>query len=681
MTLVHPLLVELLTEELPPKNLRRLGEAFAKKLRMSLAQHNLLSHNCKTVPYVSPRRLAVLLTQVFDQAPDRFHSEEIVPVSDNNWEENKVIKTSRSQTAPGITLEEGLQKALISDVNDFSAAKLMRYQLKDGTTVKFMRPVHGLVALHGTKTVAVQAFGLIANRNTFGHRYLGVNKIVLKSADSYERQLLESGYVIASFSARKTEIKKQLDEKAARLGYTLGNKKEVSILLEEVTALVEYPTVYVGQFDKAYLRIPSECLALTIQSTQKCFPLLTLDEKCLTNYFLIVSNMKLAEPLKIIEGNQRVMDSRLADAQFFFDLDCKVPLFVRVPTLKNIVYHNRLGTNFDRVQRIRKISFEIARQLNADPSIVDRATLLAKADLSTDMVSEFPELQGIMGAHYANLDGEPKSVVEAIRNQYRHRVSMPITDNTLAGVILFVADRIETLVGLWSIGFIATSDHDPFALRRAALGLISAFEQLEKGGYLKSCKDCTLTIQFLLQLTKKIFEENLVTGKILNEIHTFIYERYSNQLFEEFKKNVVESVVTLRPPLHQVRARVQAVSEFCSLPVAIHIAKINKRAMNIFKKREIPPQLINPGLLSEPAEIELVEVLTALEKQIKKLLISENFLGALSELKVLKKPVDDFFSRVTIMEKDQTLRKNRLAILSFLHSIMCQVAEISYLAL
>src|SRR5690606_35187662 len=518
-TNLNPLLVELLTEELPPKALQKLGQAFAEGLRGTLHKHGLLADGCDVAAYATPRRLAVRLSQVRGQAPDQAYAEKLMPVKVGLDADGKptpaLLKKLAAKgldtvdpaqlaresdgkqdylvargTAPGARLAEGLQDGLQAAIDGLPIPKVMRYQLADGvTTVKFVRPAHSLVALHGADVVPVTALGLSAGRDTQGHRFMADGAIALSHADAYETTLAEQGRVVASFETRRAEIDRQLQEHAARLGATLGDDPEVAALLDEVTALVEHPTVYVGQFDEQFLQVPQECLILTMRLNQKYFPLFDPVTGKLTHRFLIVSNMHTDDPANIIEGNQRVVRPRLADAQFFFDTDRKTPLAARVPQLGSIVYHNKLGTQLERVERVRAIARGVAEQLGGDAAAADRAALLAKADLGTNMVGEFPELQGIMGAYYAAGDGEPESVVQALRGQYRIRLDAPVTPDTLAATALFIAERAETLVGIWGIGLAPTGERDPFGLRRAALGLISAFEQLAAGGMLAPSAD------------------------------------------------------------------------------------------------------------------------------------------------------------------------------------------------
>ena len=413
---------------------------------------------------------------------------------------------------------------------------------------------------------------------------------------------------------------------------------------------------------------------------QKYFPLFDPATGRLTHRFLIVSNMRTDNPVNIVEGNQRVVRPRLADAQFFFETDRKTPLAARVEQLGSIVYHNKLGTQLERVERVRAIARGIAGQIGGDQSAADRAAMLAKADLGSNMVGEFPELQGIMGAYYAAGDGEPASVVEALRSQYRNRYDAPVTQDTLTAATLFIAERVETLVGIWAIGLAPTGERDPFGLRRAAQGLISAFEQLAAGGWLKISQDGPLSLDGLLALAAGTFPEGKIPAGTLPEVRAFIYERYRNQLINDFDRNAVEAVIALTPPLHQVAERVRAAAAFAQLPEAASLAAANKRIGNLLKKAEGEIGAVNDAALVEPAEKALAAAVAALRPKAEAQLAAGDFAGSLSTLAQAREPVDAFFADVMVMADDPAVRANRLALLGQLHGLMNQVADISRLA-
>jgi len=574
-----------------------------------------------------------------------------------------------------------VQAALDAAISGLPIPKVMRYQLADGvTSVRFVRPAHGLVALFGADVVPVCALGLTADRTVHGHRFMGGEPLVLAHADQYEHRLRDAGRVIASFEARRAEIAAQLQEHARRLGATLGEGPEVDALLDEVTALVEYPTVYAAQFDPHFLAVPPECLILTMRLNQKYFPLFEPGTGALTHRFLIVSNMRTANPTHIVEGNQRVVTPRLADAQFFFTTDRKTPLAARVPQLANIVYHNKLGSQLDRVERVRAVARTLTQALGGDSDAADRAALLAKADLGTSMVGEFPELQGLMGAYYAQADGEAAPVVDALRNQYRIRLDAPVSAQTLTAAVLFLAERAETLVGIWSIGLAPTGERDPYGLRRAALGLISAFEQLTAGGWLNVHDAGALSLATLLQAAADSFGPGQIAPSVLAEVTDFVYERLRHQLHVTWARNAVDAVIALRAPLHQVEARVRAVTAFSELPAAESLAAANKRIGNLLKKAAGELGDFDETRLVEPAERALAHTLRTLRPQVESQFHAGDFAGALTTLAQARGAVDTFFADVMVMAEDPALRANRLALLASLHALMNQVADLSRLA-
>ncbi|UYO94526.1 glycine--tRNA ligase subunit beta [Pollutimonas sp. M17] len=708
--LTQPLLLELLTEELPPKALQKLGLAFAEGVRKTLAQHNLLAPDCVTVDFSTPRRLAVRLDAVLDQAPEQTYTEKLMPAKIGLTDSGELtpalakklagkglahlgasdlIRESDGKQdylyargiANGATLAEGLQEALDHAIASLPIPKVMRYQLADGvTSVKFVRPAHRLVALWGDQVVRVSALGLDAGRSTLGHRFMAPQAIAIAAPDSYESQLRDEGRIIASFTARRSLIEQQLQQQAQALGATIGAGPEVDALLDEVTALVEHPTVYVGQFEEQFLQVPPECLILTMRLNQKYFPLFEPAGGKLTHRFLIVSNMQVDDPVHIIEGNQRVVRPRLADAQFFFETDRKTPLADRVAGLAASVYHNKLGSQLERVERVRKIAGYIAGQLGADARHADRAALLAKADLGSNMVAEFPELQGIMGAYYAAADGEADDVVLALKNQYHIRLDAPVDGATLTSAILFIAERAETLMGIWGIGLVPTGERDPYGLRRAALGLISAFEQLGAGGYLKVNDSATLRLPELLASAAGAFKPGALAEPTAAEVQAFIYERYRNQLAGDFDRNVVDAVLALEPALHQVQARIHACADFARRPEAESLAAANKRIANLLKKADSALGAVDHGKLAEPAEQALADVIARLKPQARTQLDQGDFTGSLATMAQARDAVDAFFNDVMVMAEDPALRANRLALLHDLHQVMNQVADISRLA-
>ena len=704
------LLVELFTEELPPKALERLGQAFAQGVHDALAQSGLVAPESVTEAFATPRRLAVRLTAVRGEAAPQTYAEKLMPVkvgldasgaptpallkklAARGWADLDISTLARESdgkqdvlvargTAPGANLGGSLQSAVEAAIAALPIPKVMRYQLADGTTsVRFVRPAHALIALWGDEVIPIEILGLASGRTTHGHRFLHPQVIAIKNAASYETQLADTGHVVASFDVRRARIDALLQAEARRLDATLGNDPAVAALLDEVTALVEAPAVYVGTFEPRFLQVPQECLILTMRLNQKYFPLFDPATGALTHRFLIVSNMPTPDPAAIIEGNERVVRPRLADAQFFFDTDRKTPLAQRVEQLASIVYHNKLGTQLQRVERVRTIAGWLAHALGADVALAERAAFLCKADLSTNMVGEFPELQGVMGAYYAQGDAEPTEVVQALAGQYRIRLETPVTATTAIPAILFMADRAEAIVGIWGIGLAPTGERDPFGLRRAALGLLSAFEQLTAGGLLRVQESGPLTLDGLLEAATRTFDPGQLAETTVAEVQAFIYERLRNQLIQQYDRNAVEAVLAMSPPLHQVLARVQAVQAFAQSPQALSLAAANKRIGNLLKKAEDTLSGVDPALLGEPAELALAQAIGRLAPVAASRMEQGDFGAALAVLAQARDPVDAFFNDIMVMAEDPALRNNRLALLSQLHALMNQVADISRLA-
>lgn len=701
------LLVELQTEELPPKALEKMGQAFADGVANVLSQRHLLQGDSTITTYATPRRLAVHITHVAQQAADQPFSEKLMPTkvgidADGNMTAplqkrldskglghlslaDLEIKSDGKQDylyangmATGAKLADVINEAIDYAVTHLPIPKVMRYQLNDGiTSVRFVRPAHGLVVLWGEDVLDAQTLGLTSGRTTLGHRFMCEGPLNITSADSYEQQLEQQGWVIPSFAKRRENIRQQLQQACEQHQATLGDDPEVPALLDEVTALVEHPTVYKGEFDPVFLEIPSECLILTMRLNQRYFPLFDPNTHALTHRFLIVSNMQVDDPSHIIEGNQRVILPRLADARFFFETDRKQPLIDRVPSLENSVYHNKLGSQRVRVERLRRLAVHIAEQLGADTQLADRAALLAKADLNTLMVGEFPELQGIMGAYYAQADGEHEHVVNALRHQYEHRIHAPVSTDSLIATALFLAERAETLIGIWGIGLAPTGERDPYALRRAALGLISAFEQLNQGGYLTHSR---LDLRELLTFSAAGFDTSVLAENTVEEVINFIYERYRNQLVQNHDRKVVEAVLALQPPLHQVNARINACVAFAQRPEAESLAAANKRISNLLQRNTGAAAPLDPNLLTEPVEQALAATIRELAPVAQQQFEQGDFSASLATLAAAKEPVDRFFNDVMVMAEDMAVRNNRLALLRQLHQSMNQVADLSLLA-
>ncbi|HEY4065340.1 MAG TPA: glycine--tRNA ligase subunit beta [Burkholderiaceae bacterium] len=695
------LLVELFVEELPPKALKKLGDAFANGLAESLKSQGLLAGPSTVTPFASPRRLAALITEVSAQAADKAVSQKLMPVSvgltPSGDASPALLKKLASVGATaadvprlkrqldgkaealffdsvvaGATLAQGLQKALEKALAELPVPKVMQYQLADGwSSVHFVRPAHGLVALFGDEVVPVQVLGLTAGRMTHGHRFEAqVDPIELKHADEYAQRLEAQGAVIAGFGARRDEIARQLQAAGTARGLTAIDD---DALLDEVTALVERPNVLTCQFEQAFLDVPQECLILTMKANQKYFPLLDA-AGTLTNQFLVVSNIRPADASRVIEGNERVVRPRLADAKFFFDQDRKRTLESRVAGLDKVVYHGKLGSQGERVQRVRKIAAAIAEQafphekLGAD---VDRAAHLAKADLLTDMVGEFPELQGIMGGYYARHDRESEAVALAVEDHYKPRFAGDALPRGQVGLVVALADKLETLVGLFGIGQLPTGDKDPFALRRHALGVIRMLIEAA----------VAIDLDRLIALTLPAFG-SLITDPSA-PLLAFIYDRLAGALREQgYTAREVDAVLSLHPKrLADVAARLAAVRAFAALPEAEALAAANKRVGNILKKAEGAVEAVVRGaLLKEPAEAALSHALDAVKPKADMAFSTGDSTASLRALSGLREPVDAFFESVMVNAEDPALRANRLGLLATLHAAMNRVADLSKLA-
>ena len=706
MTATRNLLVELFVEELPPKALRMLGSVFAEKIFKGLVGREFVVRGSPVQSYATPRRLAVQIDDVLGQSADRIQSEKLMPVSVGLTADGQPTKALEkklsslgldssvlpslerrnegkaevlyiSRTLKGALLAETLQIVLTEALSTLPIPKVMQYQLADGwTSVSFVRPAHGLVALHGDEVVPVRALGLEAGRTTHGHRFEGSRApIVLRDATSYEAQLREEGAVIASFADRRVEILRQLQTAADGAGLA---PVDDDALLDEVTALVELPNVLACRFDADFLAVPPECLVLTMKANQKYFPLLAHDGM-LTNRFLVVSNVAPADPARIVEGNERVVRPRLADARFFYDQDRKRTLESRVPGLDKVVYHGKLGSQGDRVRRLRRIATWVAERIGADAALADRAALLAKADLLTDMVGEFPELQGVMGGYYAAHDGEARDVAAAIRDQYvNRRGDGDARATNLVGEALLIADRAETLVGIWGIGLKPTGDKDPYALRRHALTLIRSFELLGAASAFGQ-EPMRLQLRELLNEVVATFA-SVLAPDVVEELETFIYERYFQQLATLYDTRAVDAVIGTRPALHDVVGRLLAVREFLALPEAQALAAANKRVGNILKKSEAPAGGVTDGLLKEPAERALFQALVDVGTRANDAYSDGEYARSLTLLAGLKDEVDAFFDTVMVNVEAADLRSNRLALLARLHNTMNRVADLSRLA-
>jgi len=700
---IKNLLVELFVEELPPKALKSLGESFASTLSDSLRVQGLISSSSVITPYASPRRLAAHITQVSDAAADKAVQQKLMPVSialtsegqptqallkklnSMGLDETVLSKLKRASDGKaeglyldiqvtGATLQEGLQKALDEALTKLPIPKVMSYQLADGwTSVNFVRPAHGLVALHGETIISISVLGLNATRTTHGHRFEASKPTIeLRDADTYAQQLNEEGAVIASFATRRAEIVKQLHSAANKEGLQPITDEA---LLDEVTALVERPNVLTCQFEKAFLDVPAECLILTMKANQKYFPLLDSQGK-LTNKFLVVSNISPADPSRVIQGNERVVRPRLADAKFFFDEDRKHTLVSRLSKLSKVVYHNQLGSQLDRVERVRSLASMIGAQLSQSTAAkADQAAQIAKADLVTDMVGEFPELQGIMGCYYAHSDGLDTEVAAAVREQYLPRGAGDELPVTPTGMSLAVADKLETLCGIFAVGQKPTGTKDPFGLRRAAIGLLRIL--IER----------TLPLDLCALIKHCLSQQPIsVKSQTSDDIYDYIMERLRGYYLEsssqlDITTEMFDAVLASRPvsPL-DFDTRLRALHSFLQLTDAQALAAANKRINNILKKVDgnISGE-VDVGRFVETAERYLHQQLVTVEQSTIPAFEAGNYQAALTQLATLRPAVDQFFDSVMVMADDLTVRHNRLTLLYRLRGIFLKVADLSCL--
>ena len=695
------LLVELFVEELPPKSLKKLGDAFASVLFDQLKAQGLTAADSVLTSFASPRRLAAHVTAVSAQGLDKAVSQKLMPVavgldaSGNATPallkklqalgadasmvsglkraiDGKAEALFYDSMVKGATLAEGLQKALLDAIAKLPIPKVMTYQLADGwSDVKFVRPAHGLVALHGSDVVAIEALGLKAGNTTHGHRFEAlVDPIALSHADSYAETLKKDGAVIASFADRRAEINRQLAAAASQLGGGVVVVDDAA-LLDEVTGLVERPNVLVCAFEEEFLDVPQECLILTMKANQKYFPLLDANGK-LSNKFLVVSNINPVDASFVIGGNERVVRPRLADAKFFFDQDRKKTLASRVAGLDKVVYHNKLGTQGERVERVRAIARAIGQQLGGDAlaAKADQAAQLAKTDLVTDMVGEFPELQGTMGRYYALNDGLDAEVADAIEDHYKPRFAGDALPRNQVGVVVALADKLETLVGMFGIGNLPTGDKDPFALRRHALGVVRMLVE----------KDLRVGLTEVIEGAAPVFGDKIIAAS--SALLDFMYDRFAGSLREQgYSAQEVDAVLALRPQyLGDVAKRLAAVRVFAALPEAPALAAANKRISNILKKTDGVDAHVSALLLAEPAEIALHAAMNDILPRADAQFDAGDYTASLQSLSQLRAPVDDFFNGVMVNAEQLDLRLNRLGLLATLHTAMNRVADLSRLA-
>lgn len=710
------LLIELLTEELPPKALDKLASAFAEGVFSALQEQIFAGTDSQCTQYATPRRLAMRISNVADMQADRVIERKGPAVAAGLDAEGKPSKALEGfMRSANVTFEqlqrvsdgkaeyfvakiEQKGKALDDCLNDIVTQalkklpipKLMRW---GDTDHQFVRPVHALTALHGDRIIHIEVLGLHSGNVTRGHRFLSQESLTIGHADDYEIVLAQDGSVIPSLAKRREMIAIKLDEHADKLGATwvghanvdlkkllsLSNEDRsvLSTLLDEVAALVEWPEVYVGEFEPEFLEVPQECLILTMQQNQKYFPLLDSNGKLL-NKFLIVSNMQISDPHHIIEGNQRVVRPRLSDARFFYNQDRKQKLEARVEKLGNVVYHNKLGSQLQRVERITTLAGSIAHLLDEDKAATELAARLCKADLLTDMVGEFPELQGVMGHYYALHDGEKADVAEAIEAHYHPRFAGDSLPQSKLACAVALADKLETLLGIYGIGQIPTGDKDPFGLRRHALGVLRILIETP----------LDLPLPLLLKIAAENFPVDMLSATVAKDVEGFMLDRLRGYLRERnFEPSHIEAVLyTVGGRLHEVVPRLQGVRTFAAMAVSKDLAAANKRVQNIIRKNqeELGAAMLNAKvdtkLMSDEAERNLYQAIQDIAPFAQSYFDRGDYGQNLKALVTLKPFIDDFFDQVMVMAEDKAVRTNRAALLQQLGSLMNQVADISKLA-
>jgi len=691
------LLIELLTEELPPKALPTLAQAFAQAVQAGLAECKLAPPGVAPVWFATPRRLAVCVADVMGQGPDERITEKIMPcaiaydaagkptpallkkLAAKGIPEAAIAQFERrpdgkneslfySTTVRGVTLDSAIELIIDEAVRKLPVPRIMRWGAGEA---QFVRPVHGLLILHGERNIPGRLWGdarLVSTGSTRGHRFMARAPLAVPTASAYESTLHDHGRVVAGFQTRRATIEHMLREAA-------GDTAEAVIdpaLLDEVTALVEWPTVHKGEFSADFLAVPEECLVLSMTQHQKYFPLREKGGGPLQPRFLFVSNMLAADPGNIVRGNERVLRARLSDARFFFDQDRKQRLEDRVPRLANVVYHNKLGSQLERVERIQLLAGRIARRLGADHLQAERAAWLSKADLLTDMVGEFPELQGIMGRYYARYDGEDEAVAAALAEHYHPRFAGDSLPQGPIAAAVSLADKLDTLVGIFGIGLPPTGDKDPFALRRAALGVVRLLVE----------QKLPLALDKLIADTVDCLAGKTLQPEPLARLPVFVLDRLRSYLRDcGYAPDEIEAVLAENPMrIDLVLARVSAVREFKALPEAQSLAAANKRIRNILRQGSHTTGVVREALLAQPEEKALHAVVLQLAPRVAAHIENGNYTEALCALAAAHKPVDQFFDQVLVNAEDQSLRENRLALLSQLSALMNQVADISRLA-
>ena len=690
------LLIEFVTEELPPNSLKELSEKFGQLISQGLQEKNIIGNDDTTV-YATPRRLGIKILNVAEKSKDEKKLIKLMPskigFDENNQPTQALLKKLHSlnesaksvqkiikkiekdqeilfieKEIAGEILEEVLSEIIKKSINKLPIKKMMSYQLEDGwTSVNFVRPVKNLLIIYGSKTLKVSSLGIVANNNSFGHRFESKKSILtIDHADNYEKILFEDGGVIVNFNKRKEKIHRDIVLTADSFEEKLHIEDDED-LLNEVTALVEMPNILTGSFEEKFLNVPQECLILTMKTNQRYFPLFDIKNK-LTNHFIIVSNLTPKDTKNIIQGNEKVIRPRLADAEFFFEQDKKTSLKSFSKKLNSIVYHNKLGTQEERSLRVAAILKYITQELKFNENInyVEFA-LMSKADLLCLMVSEFPALQGVMGAIYASKDKQYRNIASAIEDHYKPKFSGDSLPKEIFGNYAAIADKFETLIGLFSINEQPTGDKDPFSLRRNAIGIIRIL--IEKN----------IPLNFSSLIDKYTEEKN---HEVRDNLKTFIYDRLSSYLKDRsFTSNEIDAVISSRPNyLNDTIKKLEAIKEFSSLEQSKDLASTNKRVSNILKKYTGSISKVDESLLNETEEIKLFQAITKLQPLIVKAINDKNFIEALDFLVALKDPIDQFFENVMVNSENEKIKTNRHNLLKILHTSLNSVADISKLA-
>ena len=681
-------LVEIGTEELPPKALKTLATSFADNVEAELNQAGLTFDKIEW--FAAPRRLAVKVLNLATQQPSKEIEKRGPAVSAAFDAEGKPTKAAEGWARGcGITVEQAERiatdkgewlvhrakiegqptKNLLNDIVANALAKLpipkpMRWADK---TVQFIRPVHTVTMLLGDELIEGEILGVASARTIRGHRFLGEKEFEIQHADQYPQLLREKGSVVADFNERKAEILAKSQAKATALGGVADIEES---LLEEVTSLVEYPNVLAAKFEERFLAVPAEALVYTMKGDQKYFPIYDKDGKLLP-HFIFVSNINPEDPTAIIEGNEKVVRPRLTDAEFFFKTDLKQKLVDRLPRLETVLFQQQLGTLKDKTDRIEQLAGEIAKQIGADEAKAKRAGLLSKCDLMTNMVFEFTDTQGVMGMHYARHDGEDEEVAVALNEQYMPRFAGDELPKSLVASAVALADKFDTLTGIFGIGQAPKGSADPFALRRAALGALRIIVE----------KNLPLDLEDLVKKSAALFGDKLTNQNVVADVVDFMLGRFRAWYQDEgIAVDVIQSVLARRPTRPaDFDARVRAVSHFRTLDSAEALAAANKRVSNILAKADAAIGEINLTACVEPAEKALAEAVLALRTEVQPLIAQGDYTAVLDKLANLRAPVDSFFDNVMVNAEDPALRQNRLAILNTLQGLFLQVADISVL--